>query len=407
MKSQLFIPKKCKVGFNLRQDTYTGKLGYIIMHDGKVWRKESSWESWREKEATAEVKQKCLDSYNSSYHKNHPGSYPFISSFDQLSPWFRRGTAEGVIPIEFENVPTEGFVLNRKAGGGNYGWNPRQTYCRVYDPRGFEFEITIQNLLFILQETNSIKGKGLEGQFVYSWDKKDLVLLPVGCQEYKSSSGFTSLQDKKIELKTLIEGAVYKTKKEESVVYLGKFDWWDYRTVRTTEESKGLFSHTYTRTNTVRDKKKKLIFFNSTSNKIIAYDKVDKLAECISDTSVSNYAELVSNYLKSKHGFVISKLITKPLSEPLKRNSYNQVCVEKNGDLYQGYLHTHEYSNHDQFKKFFESFTTKIILKDGKLIKDEGYHVIVSVPKDELETTTQFCEIYMVNNQGDELLLPH
>ena len=49
MDANIFIPKKCKVGFNTRQDTYTGNLGYIIYNDGKVWRKEPSWESWREK----------------------------------------------------------------------------------------------------------------------------------------------------------------------------------------------------------------------------------------------------------------------------------------------------------------------------------------------------------------------
>ena len=49
MKTAIFIPKKIKVGFNTRNDTYTGKLGYVIYHDGKTWRKEVSWESWREK----------------------------------------------------------------------------------------------------------------------------------------------------------------------------------------------------------------------------------------------------------------------------------------------------------------------------------------------------------------------
>jgi hypothetical protein len=37
----------------------------------------------------------------------------------------------------------------------------------VYDPRGFEFEISIPNLLYILQECTSTKGKGLDGEFVY------------------------------------------------------------------------------------------------------------------------------------------------------------------------------------------------------------------------------------------------
>lgn len=39
--TQLYIPKKCKAGLQLREGTYTGKLGYIIYNDGKVWRKEN------------------------------------------------------------------------------------------------------------------------------------------------------------------------------------------------------------------------------------------------------------------------------------------------------------------------------------------------------------------------------
>jgi hypothetical protein len=41
------------------------------------------------------------------------------------------------------------------------GWNARNEYIRVYDPRDFEFEISVSNLLFILRECNCNKGKGL------------------------------------------------------------------------------------------------------------------------------------------------------------------------------------------------------------------------------------------------------
>lgn len=34
--SQLYIPNLCKVGFQNRDETYTGKLGYVIYNDGKV-----------------------------------------------------------------------------------------------------------------------------------------------------------------------------------------------------------------------------------------------------------------------------------------------------------------------------------------------------------------------------------
>lgn len=199
-KINLYIPKKCKVGLQIRQGTYTGKLGYIIYHDGNVWRKETSWEGWRHKE----------------------GQMSYEGYYDEDGRWQRREeTITGVEPIEFENVPTEGFVLNKKAGGYSSGWNHRQTYCRVYDPRGWEFEITIPNLLYILQECNAYKGKGLEGEFVYSWEGKDLVLLPVSSPDYKECQAFTNLQSKKIGKKDLVEGYTYLTSKMSKLIYLG------------------------------------------------------------------------------------------------------------------------------------------------------------------------------------------
>lgn len=93
MNTNIFIPTKINVGFQERKDTYTGKLAYVIYFDekGKL-RKETSWQGWRDE---------C-------------------------------------IPNEiYDNEPMEGFVLNKKVGGDRYGWNPRQTYTRVYDPSGF------------------------------------------------------------------------------------------------------------------------------------------------------------------------------------------------------------------------------------------------------------------------------
>lgn len=176
--TQLNIPKKIKIGYQKREDTYTGMLAYVIYYDhkGKL-RKERSWQGWRD---------------------------------------------EKIEPDDYDNEPTEGFVLNKKVGGHSWGWNPRRTMVRVYDPRGFEFEITVPNLLFILEECSSIKGKGLEGQFVYALDGTDLILLPVTSQEYRASSEFTSLQTMKITKKDMVPGCWYTTKDDEDVMYLGR-----------------------------------------------------------------------------------------------------------------------------------------------------------------------------------------
>ena len=179
---KLFIPDKIKVGYQKREDTYNGNLAYVIYYDKKgVLRKETSWDGWRNKK---------------------------------------------IAPNDFDNQPTEGFVLNKGVGGvKSGGWNPRNEYIRVYDPRGFEFEISLANLLFILSESNCFKGKGLEGKFVYAWDGTELVLLPVDTAEYKKSCEFTDLKTlSNIPLKELKYGATYSDAKGEKWVYLGKLD---------------------------------------------------------------------------------------------------------------------------------------------------------------------------------------
>lgn len=180
--NNIFIPKDISVGFQNRSDTYTGKLAYVIYTDqkGKL-RKETSWNSWRDNK---------------------------------------------IDPLELKNEPTSGFVLNKKAGGYDTGWNHRQTYVRVYDPRGFEFEIEVPNLLYILENTNSIKGKGLEGEFVYGWDGKELVLIPTESPDYKELTEFNKqlFSGNKIYAKDLIIGATYRTKENNELIYVGKFD---------------------------------------------------------------------------------------------------------------------------------------------------------------------------------------
>lgn len=186
MKSNIFIPKKINVGYQKRSDTYTGKLAYVIYYDekGKL-RKETSWNSWRDEKIPNE---------------------------------------------EFENVPISGFVLNKKVGDYSNGWDHRQAYCRVYDPRNFEFEINIENLLYILENANSIKGKGLEGEFVYGWDGKDLVLIPVESPDYKQIAEYNKIvhNSECIKAKDLIIGATYLTKNNEEQIYVGKYEYYDY-----------------------------------------------------------------------------------------------------------------------------------------------------------------------------------
>lgn len=234
MDNNIFIPKKINIGFQKRTGTYTKKLAYVIYFDNKgVLRKETSWQSWRD------------------------------TKIDN---------------IIYDNTPVEGFVLNKKVGDYRSDWNHRQAYVRVYDPRDFEFEITIENLLYILENTSSIKGKGLEGEFVYGWGGKDLILIPITSPDYQDLIKFNEVvhSNKSIKSKDLKIGATYLTKQNEKWVYMGKYIdysnsekscFWFYNGVD--YRGKSNFSR-----------------ITSLSNKII--DVVD-------ENCVNNYAELFDN----------------------------------------------------------------------------------------------------------------
>jgi len=184
LNTTIFIPKKIKVGYQNRNDTYTQKLAYVIYYDEKnVLRKQKSWEGWRDK---------------------------------------------NIEPDEFINEPTSGFVLNKKVGDYQSNWNHRHAYCRVYDPRNYEFEITIENLLYILENSNSIKGKGLEGEFVIAYSGKDLLLLPVDSPDYKKITQHNKIIHEKnyVKVKDLTLGGTYKTKTNEEYIYMGRFDYY-------------------------------------------------------------------------------------------------------------------------------------------------------------------------------------
>lgn len=248
---KIIIPKLCKAGFCFRKDTFQGKLAYVIYNDGKTWRKQDSWEGWREKyispedfeikkkEAFIKAVKSTEESFayyqTDNYYKNLGWAKDIVAAgldtfkkkqcvdtyenFRFSLPGYCNDT--NINPIEFKNEPREGFVLNKRVGGTNSGWNHRQTKCRIYDPLGFEFEISIENLLYILENTSSIKGKGIEGKMIYGWWGKDLVLIPENAPDYQEMIGYTNLQSMKIKKSELVEGKIYKLKDNSQATYMG------------------------------------------------------------------------------------------------------------------------------------------------------------------------------------------
>lgn len=273
---QLFIPSRIKVGFQTRTECFTGQLAYIIYYDstGKL-RKEKSFNGW----------------------------------IDPAIP-----------TLELDNVLRSGFILNKDVTRDSWShYSSGRSMIRVYDDRGFEFEITPSNLLFILMNTNCNKRE-LEGEFIYAWDGKELVLLPANCEEYKAANQFTSLQGKKIGVRDLVPGCIYQTKKQVNLTYLGKYDWYDY-----------------TWCNKSYEVVKRYVFINDI-NKLVPLTGLTSLSVKLNELPVDNYVDLLEIMNCSKNISPISHLTLTQLT-PNTNNDISYVYKDINGLIYRYYVY--------------------------------------------------------------------
>lgn len=316
--SNLFIPKTIKVGYQERKGTYTGKLAYIIYYDekGKL-RKEKSWSTWCKKELGDN---------------------------------------------EIENVPTNNFVLNKAIQRYNWShFSSDRSMIRVYDPRGLEFEVTPDNLLGILMETDCNK-RMLEGEFVYAWCGKELLLLPCGSQSYKEAVQHTERQDQKVSARNLKEGCSYTLKNGTQEIYMGRFPWykWNPRKYKRQvwhdrnepKELDGIHG---------REMKKQHIFWNGTN--FVITTNMAKLSFIDSEEPVQEYAELMDN-LKAD-------IRTNEIVEwKLEKNPPEKIEIIKNS-----------YGTHTTSKNTF------FIKKDNKFIK---YHISLEYQDNMIKRKREF-----------------
>ena len=352
MNNKLSIPKRVRVGFQERSDTYTGKLAYVISLGKTGVRKENprSWEGWRDKN----------------------------------------------IPVEeFENEPIEGFVLNRDVGGtqrGYHDWNARREKIRVYDPRDFEFEITVENVLLILQECSSIKGKGLEGEFVLAWSGSSIVLLPVGCKEYNEALELSDLSEKKVGKAEIQEGCTYITKDKKEVMYMGRFAWFSnrYRGYRLGNCEKGEKRHIFL----LMDKACK----KETREDIdyLLEKGFTKIAQKISDGPIPQFADEYEKLMASTMVSIPSQIVLKETLLDLDRRwGYQTAFIEDDSKIYSGQVSVHSdnkgwgYSYHSVASpkdRTYDINCDKVVsVKDGGVVYANGEYRKQKVTYDEVK----------------------
>jgi hypothetical protein len=126
-------------------------------------------------------------------------------------------TFNGVI---LENKPMIGFKIGRAIRRSG-GWNSSgAAFIRIEDPRGFELEITIENLAMCMNG-NIIEDGELVQECVWGRDGNKNILLPTNSDPYKDSVTTKSAIDSAISLRNVKPGDKIKLITGEEGIYLG------------------------------------------------------------------------------------------------------------------------------------------------------------------------------------------
>ena len=206
IKENIFIPKKLKCGFNLRH----------VKDDRSIRRTVRIDDKYVTIEETTEPTYKI----------------GFVSYYDEKGKFrheisFNNWISKKVPTEEHENVPTKGFKIFKQANRFSYNRfaSYRNVSFEIQDPRGWVFEITQDNLAWIIDNCSIIKGD-IEGEFVYGWDGKDRVLIPCSSETFKDNITFSNILTSQsyITPKNLQMWHVYKSKQGEKLMYVGRHD---------------------------------------------------------------------------------------------------------------------------------------------------------------------------------------
>lgn len=268
---QLYIPEKIKVGFQKRDDTLDSKLGFIIYYDkdGKL-KNEKRWNTWRN---------------------------------------------ESIKPLTLENKPFKNANLHKGIEYAGTSFSDGKSTLRIYDNRGFEYEISFDNFVAISLNNEISKGE-IIGEFVYAFAGTKLILLPVNSEEYKKALQSTKNKDTDIKEDDLIPGSVYYLKKTsymkgiETCIYIGKYN----------------FNHSISTLNFPANGKEEHIFYKDNGFEIIDVKNIGQLKHSLEESELKTYTE---KYI----GSVIEKKIEKIYFSHINFNDKEIHNFIKNGEI--------------------------------------------------------------------------
>lgn len=270
---KLNYPDDLVIGLKFRRDSMVEKLSYICYKEKNKIRKEKSLNDWRDK---------------------------------------------NIDLLEIKNKPKSGFLVSKsvRRDGGSFGSG--RSLMRIHDPDGYDFEISIENLEYILQYCDVNKGEFI-GEFVYMWLGKELYLIPVDSGYYMESMKLKNDKAGVVKASDLKIASTYKDKKtDDFYIYLGRHDYHDLVSPKEMNEyfksvgwgdslgrphsisNKSDWKYYFGLPTHVDKAKKSHVFYDSKKKDFVTNIQ-SKLSYELSDDS-EEYPDLIEEYKLSKYG---------------------------------------------------------------------------------------------------------
>jgi hypothetical protein len=121
--------------------------------------------------------------------------------------------------VTLDNAPMIGFKIGR-AIKRSRSWGGNASYIRIEDPRGFELEISIENLVMAMNG-NIVEDGELMAECVWGRDGNRNILLPTNSEPYMASLETKAKVDAVISLRDVKIGDTIKLLTGEEGLYLG------------------------------------------------------------------------------------------------------------------------------------------------------------------------------------------
>lgn len=244
------------------------------------------------------------------------------------------------------NEALPGFKLTKSTRR----WTTQNVVWRVVDPRGFEIEISSENLMAILEDSSIINGEIL-GDLIYARSGNSNILLSVNSPEYVEVVKMTKLLSSNVSFKDVKPGNLVMLSSGMMGKYLGSF-----YTLVTSSDSRYSNSHetenvgirpkisdkkthffqvkkSENEEHTNHDGQLKILMVSSPKVTAIIDNSEMTLAECYN--SIMNHLNTGSGYVSTTSGYgnqILGIVSTKntPLEHKFKRITQNEFVQSQN-----------------------------------------------------------------------------